>query len=114
MLNVVGRIINLHLRIKNPLADVSPEQLRIDVERFAKEHQLTELTPLLMKGAFVAKDPPAFESVEGLTEDEKIAIRNEVLHKWHQPKSLFFTIILCSIGAAVQSVSQHLRLIPIY
>ena len=35
------------------------------------------------------------------------SIRNEVLHKWRQPKSLFFTIILCSIGAAVQSVSQH-------
>jgi hypothetical protein len=112
MLNAVGRIINFHLRIKNPLADVSPEQLRIDVERFAKEHQLTEMTPLLMKGAFVAKDPPAFESVEGITEDEKTAIRNEVLHKWRQPKSLFFTIILCSIGAAVQSVSQHLPLIP--
>jgi hypothetical protein len=94
------------------LADVSPEQLRIDVERFAKEHQLTELTPLLMKGAFVAKDPPAFESVDGLTEDEKTAIRNEVLHKWRQPKSLFFTIILCSIGAAVQSVSQHVS--PIF
>jgi hypothetical protein len=113
-LNVAGRIINFHLRIKNPLAHVSPEQLRIDVENFAKEHQLTELTPLLMKGAFVAKDPPAFESVEGLTEDEKTAIRNEVLHKWRQPKSLFFTIILCSIGAAVQSVPQPLRLTPVY
>lgn len=89
-------------RIKNPLADVSPEQLRIDVEKFAKEHQLTEMTPLLIKGALVAKDPPAFESIEGLTEDERIAIRNEVLHKWCQPKALFFTIILCSIGAAVQ------------
>lgn len=64
------------------------------------------MTPLLLKGAFVAKDPPAFESVEGLTEDEKTAIRNEVLHKWRQPKALFFTIILCSVGAAVQSVPQ--------
>ena len=54
----------------------------------------------------MAKDPPAFESVEGLTEDEKEAIRNEVLHKWRQPKQLFFTIILCSIGAAVQGWDQ--------
>jgi hypothetical protein len=96
------------------LAHVSPEQLRIDVENFAKEHQLTEMTPLLMKGAFVAKDPPAFESVEGLTEDEKIAVRNEVLHKWHQPKALFFTIILCSIGATVQSVSQDTLVITVH
>jgi hypothetical protein len=87
--------------------------LRIDAENFAKEHQLTEMTPLLMKGAFVAKDPPAFESVEGLTEDEKTAIRNEVLHKWRQPKALFFTIILCSVGAAVQSVHRDILLIEV-
>jgi hypothetical protein len=100
-------------RIKNPLAHFSPEQLRIDVENFAEEHQLTEMTPLLMKGAFVAKDPPAFDSVEGLTEDERIAIRNEVFHRWHQPKALFFTVILCSIGGAVQSVPQDTLLIKV-
>ena len=50
----------------------------------------------------VAKDPPEFEEVPGITEPEKEAIRNEVLHKWRQPRSLYFTIILCSIGAAVQ------------
>lgn len=93
---------NLSAKIKNPLAQVSPEQLKINVEQFARENELTDILPVLMKGAFVAKDPPAFESVEGLTEDEKTAIRNEVLHKWRQPKSLFFTIILCSVGAAVQ------------
>jgi len=60
------------------------------------------MTTILIKGALIAKDPPAFESVPGLEEVEKDAIRNEVLHKWRQPKALFFTIILCSIGAAVQ------------
>ena len=73
-----------------------------DVESFAKDNGLAEIIPSLIKGALVAKDPPAFESVEGLTEAEKEAIRNEVLHKWRQPWALYFTIILCSIGAAVQ------------
>jgi Sugar (and other) transporter len=82
------------------------EQLMVDVENFAKEHNLVELTPMLKKGAKVAKDPPAFESVEGLTEHEKEAIRNEVLHKWRQPKSLSFTIVLCSIGATVRGWDQ--------
>jgi MFS family permease len=77
-----------------------------DVENFAKENNLVDITPVLIRGAQVAKDPPAFESVEGLTEGEKEAIRNEVLHKWRQPKSLFFTIILCSVGAAVQGWDQ--------
>lgn len=76
-----------------------------DVEEFARQNDLVEMIPLLIKGALIAKDPPAFESVEGMTEDEKMAIRNEVLHKWRQPGQLFYTIILCSIGAAVQSVN---------
>jgi len=61
---------------------------------------------MLVKGALVAKDPPAFESVPGLTDAEQEAIRNEVLHKWKQPTKLYFTIILCSIGAAVQGWDQ--------
>lgn len=97
---------NLSAKIKNPLAHVSPAQLVSDVEQFAKEYGLVELTPLLIRGAQVAKDPPMFESVEGITEPEKEAIRNEVLHKWRQPKALYFTIILCSIGAAVQGWDQ--------
>jgi len=77
-----------------------------NVEDFAKANDFHDMTPLLVRGALVAKDPPAFESVPGLTEPEKEAIRNEVLHKWRQPKSLYFTIILCSIGAAVQGWDQ--------
>lgn len=89
-------------RTKNPLAHIPHDQLIRDIENFAKDHDLVDLPPMLVKGARVAKDPPAFESVEGLTEAEKEAIRNEVLHKWRQPKALFFTSILYSIGAAVQ------------
>lgn len=81
-------------------------ELIADVENFAKEHNLVEITPLLIRGAQIAKDPPNFEAVEGITEPEKEAIRNEVLHKWRQPKALYFTIILCSIGAAVQGWDQ--------
>lgn len=97
---------NLSAKIKNPLAHVPHNELIADVENFAKENGLADITPLLVRGAQVAKDPPSFESVEGITEVEKEAIRNEVLHKWRQPKSLYFTIILCSIGAAVQGWDQ--------
>lgn len=67
---------------------------------------MTEQTDLFQKGALVAQDPPAFESVESLDEVEKDALRNEVLHKWRQPWPLYFTVILCSIGAAVQGWDQ--------
>jgi hypothetical protein len=37
-----------------------------------------------------------------MTPDEVQVIQDETDHKWRQPRSLYFTIILCSIGAAVQ------------
>ena len=89
-------------RIQNPLAGIPRETLLADVEEFANEKQLTDILPLLQKGALVAQDPPAFESVEALDDDEREALRNEVLHKWRQPWALYYTVILCSIGAAVQ------------
>lgn len=89
-------------RIQNPLAHLSVEEVTHDVKVFAETNGFVDELDLLIKGALVAKDPPAFESVPGITEEEMHAIRNEVLHKWRQPRLLYFTIILCSIGAAVQ------------
>lgn len=77
-----------------------------DVDSFAKENGFEEIRPLLVKGALIARDPPSFASVADMSEEEKLAISNEVLHKWRQPKLLYFTIILCSIGAAVQGWDQ--------
>ena len=67
---------------------------------------MQDMLPLLKKGALVAQDPPAFEQIDELDEVERDALRNEVLHKWRQPTALYFTVILCSIGAAVQGWDQ--------
>ena len=67
---------------------------------------MSDMIPLLKKGALVAQDPPAFEQIPELDEVERDALRNEVLHKWRQPGALYFTVILCSIGAAVQGWDQ--------
>ncbi|KAL8879056.1 MAG: hypothetical protein Q9192_008313, partial [Flavoplaca navasiana] len=97
---------NVTARIQNPLAGIPRSTLFQNVEDFALEVGMTGQTSLLQKGALVAQDPPAFESVELLDEVEKGALRNEVLHKWRQPWPLYFTVILCSIGAAVQGWDQ--------
>ncbi|KAJ5622716.1 hypothetical protein N7528_005948 [Penicillium herquei] len=97
---------NLSAKIKNPLADLTEEQVLRDVEEFSQKHQLLDILPELRKGALVARDPGNFESVPGLTETEVTALRDEVLHRWRQPRALYFTIILCSIGAAVQGWDQ--------
>ncbi|GKZ18817.1 hypothetical protein AbraIFM66951_009521 [Aspergillus brasiliensis] len=97
---------NISAKIKNPLADLTPAQVVQDVEDFANEYQLTDIFPLLKKGALVARDPEDFHSVPDMTSDEITAIRDEKDHKWRQPKALYFTIILCSVGAAVQGWDQ--------
>ncbi len=63
---------------------------------------MEDIAPLLKKGALVAQSPRDFEQVENLDPAEVEALRNETLHKWRQPRALYMTVILCSVGAAVQ------------
>ncbi|OAL73918.1 hypothetical protein A7D00_1946 [Trichophyton violaceum] len=97
---------NISAKVQNPLASIPKRQLLRDVDEFATKYGIEDALPLLRKGALIAKDPANFETVEGLTDDERDSIRREITHKWRQPWSMYFTIILCSIGAAVQGWDQ--------
>lgn len=77
-----------------------------DVENFANANGLMEILPLLRKGALVAQSPESIDHIAELDEVERDALRNEVTHKWRQPKILYFTIILNSIAAAIQGWDQ--------
>lgn len=94
------------LRVSNPLADISFTDLMNDVEVFCNEKGLTERVDLIKRGALVAQNPTAYEHVETLSEDEREALRFEAAHRWRHPLALYFTIIVCSIGAAVQGWDQ--------
>ena len=67
---------------------------------------MVEQIALLQRGALVAQNPPAFEQITELEESERVVLRREVTNKWKQTRSLYFTVILCSIGAAVQGWDQ--------
>lgn len=84
------------------MAGIPRDVLLGNVEEFAAEFDLQEHVHLLQKGALVAQDPKNFEQVDELNADEREALRNETLHKWRQPRALYVTVILCSVGAAVQ------------
>ena len=73
-----------------------------DVEDFATQKELTDIIPILKKGALVAQDPSKFEEIEMLDDVDRAALAKERAHKWSHPLALYFTIIVCSIGAAVQ------------
>lgn len=85
---------------------MTEEEVIADVDQFVQENDFQEQRELLVKGALIAKDPAEFESVPGITEEEITVIRKEVLHRWWQPWRLYFTIILCSVGAATQGWDQ--------
>jgi MFS family permease len=76
-----------------------------DVEQFAEEKGLQDKVDLIKRGALIAQAPNDFESLD-ILEDEKEALRYEAAHKWSHPMALYFTIITCSIGAAVQGWDQ--------
>ncbi|KAF2257798.1 hypothetical protein CC78DRAFT_549621 [Lojkania enalia] len=97
---------NLDAKVSNPLADIPYATLMRDVEEFAAEKDLADITPILKKGALVAQDPHKFEELEILDNDDRAALATEKAHKWSHPLALYFTIIVCSIGAAVQGWDQ--------
>jgi hypothetical protein len=98
---------NVTGEIKNPLVGIPKAQLMADVEAYANKFDLTNILPLLKKGALVAQNPRNFENIEELDENDRQALREEVTHRWKHPWALYFTIILNSIAAAVQGWDQE-------
>lgn len=93
-------------RIRNPLVDLTKAQLLSNVTSFAQTHNLSDVEPLLIKGALVAQSPALFEEIEELDEDDRTALREEVTHRFKLPRTLYMTIILNSIAAAIQGWDQ--------
>ncbi|KAI3606087.1 mfs sugar transporter, partial [Moniliophthora roreri] len=58
------------------------------------------------KGALVAQDPTAFESLSILTEEDKELLRRETTHKWSHPRTLYYLVVVCSMAAAVQGMDE--------
>ncbi|KAK5117303.1 hypothetical protein LTR62_005920 [Meristemomyces frigidus] len=68
---------NVSARIINPPAGIPHDVLLREVEDFAATYDLSEIAPLLKKGALIAQNPGDFDDVEGLADDEREALRNE-------------------------------------
>ena len=78
-----------------------------DVDRFAAQHDLQDVVHLLRKGALAAQRPLEFDQIEELDDEDKAFLLQERTHKWKHPRTLYFTIILNSIAAAIQGWDQE-------
>lgn len=93
-------------RIPNPLASKSKAELLKDVERYAQDHQLEYALDHLKKGALVAQQPDALETIQELSQDDIKSLQTEAQNRWDQPEMLYYIIALNSIGAAIQGWDQ--------
>jgi hypothetical protein len=97
---------NTEGEIRNPLVGLSKAQLLQDVDVFAKEHGLEAEAPLLYKGALAAQSPSAIDDITELDEADRVVLREEVTHRFKLPRTLYMTIFLNSIAAAIQGWDQ--------
>lgn len=94
-------------KLPNPLHGISREQLLDDVTTFQKEKGLPDdILPLLKKGALVAQDTDGFENLEEIDDDDRRVLREETTRRWKHPKTLYFTVFLNSIAAAIHGWDQ--------
>lgn len=101
---------SLEARVRNPLEGIPRDELMQNVADFAAARGLTEHLAILRKGALVAQNPSDIHLLEGtdeaLTPEQAAVLERERTNKWAMPARLFWTIAMCSIGAAVQGWDQ--------
>ncbi|KAM3511860.1 hypothetical protein MY11210_004478 [Beauveria gryllotalpidicola] len=100
---------HLESRIRNPLDGIPRDELMRNVDDFARSRGLSEHMSILRKGALVAQNPTDIHQIDGdeaLTAEELAVLDRESKSKWTMPARLFWTIAMCSIGAAVQGWDQ--------
>ena len=81
---------------------IPKNELFANVASFCASYELSDKLSVFEKGALVAQSPDGFESMDELDEEDKRHLRREITHKWHLPRSLYFTIAICSLGSAIQ------------
>ena len=81
-----------------------PEAVEV-VELFAESNGLMHKLDVLKKAAQIIQGEPIHD-IPGIAEPEIRALQLETERKWRQPKMLYYTILVCSIGAIEQGWAQ--------
>jgi len=94
----------LNSKLAHPLSGISHEELMEMGASYARENDMEDLQDEFRKGALLAQNPEAFDTLPLLTEDDKYYLRREVTHKWSHPTALYHMVVMCSMAAAVQGM----------
>ncbi|KIX97132.1 uncharacterized protein Z520_07246 [Fonsecaea multimorphosa CBS 102226] len=96
----------LSAAFENPLSGIPKEQLLEEVEVFCRDHNLMEYLDVFRKGALVAQSPNATDSIVELSPEDRQVLEREHTHRWSQPFTLYWLVIMCSLAAAVQGMDE--------
>ncbi|KAK5373547.1 hypothetical protein LTR20_003789 [Exophiala xenobiotica] len=77
-----------------------------EVQAFVKAHGLSHRLDVFQKAATLIQGDDDSDGPQILTSVERDALHDETARKWRQPKKLYFTILVCSIGAIEQGWAQ--------
>jgi hypothetical protein len=88
------------------LVGIPKSQLFRDVEDFTTKYHLDDIKPFLIKGALVAQAPSHIDRIHELDDDDRRVLIEEVTHRWKHPRTLYLTIFLNSVAAAIQGWDQ--------
>ncbi|KIW69014.1 hypothetical protein PV04_04918 [Phialophora macrospora] len=75
------------------------------LEQFADQYGLNEHITVLQKAAMLVQGEALLPDID-LSSSELQSLNDETNRKWRQPKMLYFTILVCSIGAIEQGWAQ--------
>ncbi|RMZ76418.1 hypothetical protein DV737_g4790, partial [Chaetothyriales sp. CBS 132003] len=84
----------------------SRERAVDDVADFLTLNNLTHQAQLFDKAARLLESDAAAHEIPNITEEEIIALQNEVASRWIQPRLLYFAIMICSLGSIEQGWAQ--------
>ncbi|KAK8013890.1 galactose-proton symport [Apiospora arundinis] len=85
-----------------------PQSIQSDhvVNAFVKRYGLSEHLDLFVKAGILLQGAVPVDQIPNVTAAELEALEHETERKWRQPKTLYFTILVCSIGAIEQGWAQ--------
>ncbi|KAJ7742574.1 sugar transporter-like protein [Mycena metata] len=100
-----GKAVALNI-VENPLRRHDKARVMADAEAFCASHGLEEYSGLFAHAALVARDPHRFEHIDELTDEEKTHLAYERDNRWALSGWLWYSSIICAVGAAVQGWDQ--------
>jgi hypothetical protein len=103
---------NINAKLANPLSGYSLETLQEMGAKYARENGMEEYQDDFRKGAMLAQNPKAYDTLPLLTDEDRHILEREVTHKWSHPAPLYHMVVMCSLAAAVQGMGMSRFLWP--